>query len=98
MKEEFLVASVDDDEGALLSLAERALERRKRHVGLSKRSYLDTRSIVTIFNMVGSRFSSRAGYAFGDRPRATLPANLEAQMFLYSNYSLWNVNDVSKIV
>lgn len=89
--------TTENGSDAMLSIVERALKRRKNNSGSLVRSYIDTRFILPTSNLVES-FFSRSGYAFSDRRRSLLPANFEAQMFLYANSSLWNVDDVSKIV
>eukprot|EP00171_Calliarthron_tuberculosum_P004916 IDg4916t1 len=80
---------VSDDE---LSLADRALKRRKTMGNGYSKKYVDTGFIVPTSNMVEG-FFSRAGYAFSDRRRSLLPSNFEAQMFLYANASHWSVDD-----
>lgn len=48
-------------------------------------------------NIVESLFS-RANYALSDWRKAVLPPNLEAQLYLHANASLWTVDDVSLLI
>lgn len=78
----------------LLSLAERAL--KKRRVDCSGIKYVDTSFVLPTSNMV-ERLFSKAGFAFSDRRQGMTPVHFEALMFLHVNRSLWGPKDITKL-
>ncbi len=78
-----------------LSFVEQALKKRK--VMVSESVYTDTRYIFPTTNLV-ERFFSKAGHTLDQRRHQITPANLEMQLFLHLNRSLWDITDVKQIL
>lgn len=79
-----------------LSYVQQALKKRKVGGG-SHKKYTDTRFIIPTSNLC-ERFFSKAGISLDDKRGRLLPSNLEEQMFLHANRSLWDISDVQSIV
>ncbi|KAG7354964.1 hypothetical protein IV203_004320 [Nitzschia inconspicua] len=86
------------DADAGLSLAEKALKRRRlESTTTSKSAFMDLHFIVPTSNMC-ERLFSEAGYGLNSRRMCTLPSNFETQMFLRTNKTFWGLADINHIV
>ncbi|KAG7341354.1 hypothetical protein IV203_023305 [Nitzschia inconspicua] len=86
------------DADAGLSLAEKALKRRRLvSTTTSKSAFMDLHFIVPTSNMC-ERLFSEAGYGLNSRRMRTLQSNFETQMFLRTNKTFWGMADINRIV
>lgn len=85
--------SFDDNE----SIVVRACKQQKLDLTAVHASYKDVRYILPTSNMC-ERFFSIAGHTVSSRRQNILPSNLESQLFLAINQSMWNIADVSTIL
>ncbi|KAG7347831.1 hypothetical protein IV203_016536 [Nitzschia inconspicua] len=86
------------DADAGLSLAEKALKRRRLvSTTTSKSAFMDLHFIVPTSNMC-ERLFSEAGYGLNTRRMRTLPSNFETKMFLRTNKTFWGMADINRIV
>ena len=87
---------VDSDENDFIvkCLKKRRMERAAE---LKKAKYTDARFILSTSDLL-ERFFSSAGFAYGEHRQSLLPVNLEMQLVLKCDQSLWNEETVSKIL
>ncbi|KAG7361649.1 hypothetical protein IV203_036750 [Nitzschia inconspicua] len=86
------------DADAGLSLAERALKRRRLlSTTTSESAFMDLHFTVPTSNIC-ERLFSEAGYGPNSRRMRTLPSNFESQLFLRTNKSFWGMADINHIV
>lgn len=76
-----------------LSSAARLLKQRRLRSNTASMRYMDLRFILPTSYMRW-RFFSVVKFAMDPRRAGSLPANIECQLFLNINASLWNVDDV----
>lgn len=79
------------------SIISRAFKRQKAEVMNLATGYDDVRYVLPSSNLC-ERLFSKAGYAINSRRMATLPSNIESQVFLFANCSYWTIADVSAIL
>ena len=88
--------SVDSDENDFVVKCLKK-GRMERAAELKKAKYTDAILILSTSDPLETVFSS-AGFDYGEHRQSLLPVNLEMQLFLKCNQSLWNDETVSKIV
>ena len=71
--------------------------RMERAAELKKAKYTAAHFILSTSDLM-ERFFSSPGFAYAEHQQSLLPVNLEMQMFLKCNQSLWNKETVSQIV
>ncbi|KAG7346544.1 hypothetical protein IV203_005612 [Nitzschia inconspicua] len=83
------------DADAGLSLAEKALKRRRLvSTTTSASAFMDLHFIVPTSNMC-ERLFSEAGYGLNSRRMRTLPSNFESQLFLRTNKTFWGMAEIN---
>ena len=84
------------DEEAEANFAKQIFQKKRR---LSiKNSYIDCKIFRPTSNTAERFFSTASEYALSDIRGRLLPTNLELQLFLKFNKSLWDMNTVKSIV
>ena len=85
---------VDSDENDFVV---KCLKKRRMKMAaeLKKAKYTDARFFLSTSDLL-ERFSSSAGFAYGEHRQSLPPVNLEMQLFLNCNQSLWNEETVCR--
>ena len=87
---------LETEDGAELSLAERALARKKNQK-IEALRYGNLKWIPPTSN-IAERLFSKVRHDFSDYRKSLLPVNLESQVFISVNVRFWSVKTVNTVL